>query len=117
MDEEKTNEVIEENDTSTMSNDELKDAVSKTLEKIRTQALLLGAQSMCSVILQKIMEFEMKPGKRTLNDHRRLVKDIKSFCETGISRKVNPDGTTSEKTEEDIVSTEAEPIENSEANS
>lgn len=110
MDEEKTNELNEEEDTpkdtSAMTNEELKDAVSKTLEKIRTQALLLGAQSMCSVILSKIMEFETKPGKRTLNDHRRLVADIKKFCQTGVSRKVNPDGTTSEKTEEETTSTE-----------
>lgn len=112
MDDEKTNRVVEEEkdprDTSDMSNQELKDAISQTLEKIRTQNLLLGAQSMCSVILQKIMEFEMKPGKRTLNDYRRLVKDIRGFCETGVSRKINADGTTSEKTEEETTSTEVQ---------
>ena len=111
MDEEKTNEVVEKEDprdTSDMSNQELKDAISQTLEKIRTQNLLLGAQSMCSVILQKIMEFEMKPGKRTLNDYRRLVKDIRGFCETGVSRKINADGTISEKTKEETTSTEVQ---------
>ena len=111
MDEEKTNEVNEvedPKDTSEMSNDELKDAVSKTLERIRTQALLLGAQSMCSVILQKIVEFDAKPGKRTLNDHRRLVADIRKFCQTGLSRKVNSDGTTSEKAEEETTSMEVQ---------
>lgn len=97
MDEEKTNEVTEKSDTSGMSNQELKNAINQTVEKIRTQSLLLGAQTMCSAILQKIMEFDKKPGKRTLNDHRRLVKDIKEFCQTGISRKVNNDGTTSER--------------------
>lgn len=99
MDEEKINEeVIEETqNTSGMSNQDLKNAISKTLEKIRTQALLLGAQSICSVILQKIVEFDAKPGKRTLNDYRRLAKDIEGFCRTGVSRKVNLDGTTSEK--------------------
>ena len=109
MDEEKTNEVVENEDprdTSDMSNQGLKDAISQTLEKIRTQNLLLGAQSMCSVILQKIMEFEMKPGKRTLNDYRRLVKDIRGFCETGVSRKINADGTISEKPKEETTSTE-----------
>lgn len=89
--------VSEEKDVGAMSNTELKDVINSTLERIRTQALLLGAQSMCSVILQKIIEFETKSGKRTLNDHRRLVADIKQFCETGISRTVNHDGTTSEK--------------------
>ncbi len=109
MDEDKVNEVIEEEtpkDTSEMTNDELKDAISQTLEKIRTQNLLLGAQSMCSVILQKITAFEHKQGKITMNDYKRLVKDIKGFCTIGISRKVNADGTTSEKTEESDIQEE-----------
>lgn len=106
MDKEKTNEVAE--DTSKMSNQDLKDAVSQTIEKIRNQSLLLGAQTMCSVILQKIMEFESKPGRHTLNDHKRLVKDIKEFCQTGISRKVNADGTTSEREQSESVDSKTE---------
>lgn len=75
--------------------DPLKEAIEEQLNKIRTQSLLLGAQTSCSVILQKIAVWEKQPGKRTLNDHRRLVKEIREFCRVGISRKVNPDGTTS----------------------
>lgn len=75
--------------------DDLKVAIEEQMKKIQTQNLLLGAQTACSVILQKIKSFENQPGKRTLNDHRRLFKDIKAFCEVGLSRKVNPDGTTS----------------------
>lgn len=97
MGEENTNEMVKENDTSGMSNQELKNAINQTVEKIRTQSLLLGAQTMCAAILQKIMEFDKMPGKHTLNDHRRLVKDIKEFCQTGIRRKINYDGTTSER--------------------
>ena len=74
---------------------ELKDAIEAQFEKIRTQSILLGAQTMCSVILQKIAAWEQQPGKRTLNDHRRIIKEVKEFCKTGVSRKVNPDGTTS----------------------
>ena len=92
---EENNIVEEQKGVEEMSNDELKSAINSTMEKIRTQALLLGAQSMCSVILQKINDFEHKPGKLTLNDHRRIVNDIKKFCEVGVSRKVNNDGTTS----------------------
>lgn len=95
--------VSEEKDAGVMSTIELKDAVNDVLEKVRTQALLLGGQSMCSVILQKIITFEHKQGKTTMNDYKRLVKDIKGFCAKGISRKVNPDGTTSEKTEEETI--------------
>ena len=75
--------------------DELKDALEDQFKKIQTQSMLLGAQAICSTILQKITIFENEPGKRTLNDHRRLVKDLKKFAETGLSRKVNLDGTTS----------------------
>ena len=76
-------------------NDDLKIAIEEKLRQVQAQNLLLGAQTVCSVISQKIKSFETKPGKRTLNDHKRLVKDLKSFCEIGLSRKVNPDGTTS----------------------
>lgn len=75
--------------------DELAKAVEETLERVRTQAMLLGAQSMCSVILQKIVTAKAQPGKRSLRDYERLVKDVENFCRTGLSRKINPDGTTS----------------------
>ena len=75
--------------------DELKVALEDQFKKIQTQSMLLGAQAMCSTILQKITVFENQPGKRTLNDHRRLIKDLKKFAETGLSRTVNLDGTTS----------------------
>lgn len=98
--------LIEQVESSTPSSNEetdsLKEAVTEQLTKIKTQSLLLGAQTSCSVILQKIIAWEKKPGKRTLNDYRRLVKDIKSFCEVGLSKQVNPDGTTSPKEENDI---------------
>lgn len=106
MDDTNINE-IEQKDVGAMSNDELKDAVKDIMNKNRTQALLLGAQAMCSTVLQKITTFERKQGKITMNDYKRLVKDIKGFCETGLSRKVNLDGTTTDKTE-DNNSVEAE---------
>jgi hypothetical protein len=37
---------------------------------------------------------EVKPGKRTMNDYKRFIKDLKNFCDTGLSRKVNADGET-----------------------
>ena len=93
-------EETNESDVSAMSNDELKVAIEGTLEKIRRQSMLLGAQAICSVVLQKILELEHKQGKITMNDYKRLVKDVKGFCQTGLSRKVNEDATTSEKTED-----------------
>lgn len=108
MDDINTNEVEQQNEAGSMSNDELKDAIKGTMEKMRTQAMLLGAQAMCSTVLQKINTFERKQGKITMNDYKRLVKDIKGFCEIGLSRKVNFDGTTSENTEEEAPAEETE---------
>lgn len=74
------------------SNDELKKAIEEQLTKIRRQSILIGAQTACTVILEKIMVLLKKPGKITMNDYKRLIKDIQQFCETGISRKINADG-------------------------
>ena len=101
MDNEKIDMIEEQTDSVPTTSDEFKEAAGEVLKKVRTQALLLGSQAMCSTMLQKIKEFEHKPGKRTLNDHRRLVADIKNFCEIGLSRKVNLDGTTSIKEEDE----------------
>lgn len=92
------NKIVETNpevETPTMDKDELTKAVEGTLEQIRTQSMLLGAQAMCSVVQQKIAVAMSKPGKRSMNDYKRLVKEIDEFCKVGLSRKVNPDGTTS----------------------
>lgn len=74
--------------------DPLKDAIESQLKKIQRQNMLIGAQTICRVVLEKIIVAEAKPGKRTMNDYKRLIKDLKNFCETGISRKVNADGET-----------------------
>lgn len=85
---------IEEREVSDMNNDELKGAIEQTLSKIRRQSMLLGGQAICQVILNKIVEFERTPGNKSNNDHKRLIKEIKKFTETGLSRSVNTDGTT-----------------------
>ena len=91
MDEE--NKTIE-NQTEQLNNDELKGAIEETLSKIRRQSMLLGAQVICKTILDKIVAFDAIPGSKSNNDHKRLIKDIKKFCEVGMSRKVNTDGET-----------------------
>lgn len=74
--------------------DELKDAIEETLSKIRRQSMLLGFQVACQTVLDKITAFERKPGSKSNNDHKRIIKEIKQFVETGLSRKVNTDGET-----------------------
>ena len=97
IEEEIDNSLIDEEAT---TDDELKSVIETKLKEIQTQNLLIGAQTACTVILQKIAAWEAQPGKRTLNDHRRIIKDIKEFCLTGVSRKVNSDGTTSPRDKE-----------------
>ena len=82
------------------SEDTLKEVVEEELKKIQRQNLLLGAQTACRVILDKIIVFKTKPGKPTMNDYKRLVKDLQQFCETGLSRKVTVDGETVPRNEE-----------------
>lgn len=81
---------------------ELEDQFKQTLEKVRLQNLLLGAQSVCSVVLDKIVVTKRKPGKTSMNDYRRLVDEIESFCRTGLSRKVNQDGSITKNEEESV---------------
>ena len=92
MDEE--NKMIEDQEEPKMDGDALKEAIEAQFEKIRRQSMLLGAQVMCHTILDKITVFERKPGSKSNNDHKRLIKEIKQFCEVGVSRKVNTDGET-----------------------
>ena len=87
--------------------DELKDAIEETLSKIRRQSMLLGFQVSCQTVLDKITAFERKPGSKSNNDHKRLIKDIKQFVEQGLSRKVNTDGET-----ESIEKSESETVQN-----
>lgn len=83
-------------------NVELEEVVNEQMEKLRTQAMLLGAQSMCKVVLDKIYTCLAQPGKKSYRDYERLIADIRKFCETGLSRKVNLDGTTSPVEEEHV---------------
>lgn len=101
MDEEK---IVEEQDTKSMNDDELKKAIEGQLSKIRRQSILIGAQTACKVVLDKINTFERSPGNKSNNDHKRLIKDIKKFCEIGVSRKVNADGETEPIQKESIES-------------
>lgn len=90
-------EEFEPKDITEEDKDILKDALEGQFKKIQTQNLLLGFQTCASTVLEKIILWEKQPGKRTLNDHKRLIKDLTKFCETGLSKKVNLDGTVTDK--------------------
>lgn len=87
--------IVNETDESIIDIDLVQETIEEQFERIRTQAMLLGFQVAIKSVLDKIIEVETKPGKRSMNDYKRLIKDIRGFCQTGLSRKVNLDGTTS----------------------
>lgn len=100
---------IEEKNANPMDNDELKSAIEAQLSRIRSQNLALGFRVCCQTVLDKITAFEHSPGSKSNNDHKRLIKDIKKFVETGLSRKMNEKGEIEVPTTEE---TEAETVQN-----
>lgn len=71
-----------------MSNDELKNAINETFEKVRTHAMLTGARAM-TITIANMIDAEMnKPGKRTNNDMKRIIKQVRQFCQTAIDHPV-----------------------------
>ena len=112
MDETMKNAVTEEMEEQTVpveeeivttEDDPLKEAIEGQMRKLQRQSMLVGAQTILSIIKGKIDKALNQPGKRTMNDYKRLIKDIMQFCEIGLSRKVNADGETEPIEEESIV--------------
>ena len=94
---------IEEKNENPMDNDELKSAIQEQLRKIQQQNLALGFRVCCQTVLDKITAFARSPGNKSNNDHKRLIKDIKKFVETGLSRKMNELGEIKVPTTEETV--------------
>ena len=83
---------VEENKNDLATNEEFKEAVQAQMRKIHNQGMVIGFQTACHTVLDRIYAFERKPGSKSTNDYKRLVKDIKKFADTGVSRKVNASG-------------------------
>ena len=79
--------VVNENAYDAQDN-ELKEKLSDAVEKLRTQAMLLGARAMTVTIANMIDGDMNKPGKRTMADMRRLVKKVRDFCQKAIDHPV-----------------------------
>lgn len=92
-------EEIKNQEPAPIDEEQFKAAVEETLEKVRTQSMLVGCQVICQAILDRIYAFESSYGKKSANDYKRCLKDLRQFCTTGVSRTVNPDGTTTPKEE------------------
>ena len=102
-----TTEEVNENKVES-AEDAIKKAAEEQFAKIRLQGLLIGAQSTSRMILDKIATFKRKQGKPTMNDYKRLIKDIESFCAVSLSREINTDGEITPVEE----SSEAETVQN-----
>ena len=82
------NETTEQENT-LATDEEFKDAVYAQMRSIHSQGMIVGFQTACHTALNKIYTFENGSGKKSTNDYKRLLKDLKKFFETGISRKAN----------------------------
>ena len=99
---------VEQLKTEEFHNDEfqaaLEEAMKKQFEKIRMAGMLAGAKGICGVVLQFIDKFNTTPGKRTHNDYKRLVKEIKEFCSVSLGKTIdNETGEIVDVEEEEIT--------------
>ena len=84
--------VEEEIKNNLADNEEFKEAVQVQMRRIHNQGMVVGFQTACHTVLDNIYAFERKPGNKSANDYKRIIKSIKQFCETGVSRKMNQNG-------------------------
>ena len=81
-------DVVTNDEANDTQDNELKEKLSDAVEKLRTQAMLLGARAMTVTIANMIDGDMNKPGKRTMADMRRLVKKVRDFCQKAIDHPV-----------------------------
>ena len=67
----------------------LEEAMKKQFEKVRMAGMLAGAKGICGSVAQYIYQFNSSPGKKSLNDYRRLVKKINEFCSVSLRKKID----------------------------
>lgn len=77
----------------------IREELEKAMDKVSANSKMVGARTVCKVILDKIIAFERTPGNKSNNDHKRLIKDIKSFCEIGLYSKAKNNNIEDEESE------------------
>ena len=73
--------------TDDLATEELKEAMNEQFTKIQNQAMVLGIRVASKMVLDKIAVAMSKPGKRSLNDYKRLIKEIEDFCNVAMTQK------------------------------
>jgi hypothetical protein len=94
MDETIMNATNENEQSAPATNDQLKATIEAQLSKVRNQAMLVGFQVALHSVVDKITKAKQQPGKRSMNDYKRLIKELEQFCVTGLSRKIDDDNDT-----------------------
>ena len=89
------------------ADDEFKEAVYSRMRSIHNQGMVVGFRTACHTALDKIYAFERSVGKKSTNDYKRLLKDLKKFFEVGISREAKTTDATGS-----AESTEVETVQN-----
>lgn len=82
-------EKIETTQPELANDQEFKDLVYERMRKIQSDGMIVGFQTACHTALDKIYAFEKSAGKKSTNDYKRCLKDLKNFFEIGISRKAS----------------------------
>jgi hypothetical protein len=86
-----------EHDNTLEEDKDFKEAVYSKMREIHNQGLIVGFQTACHTALDKIYTFENSAGKKSANDYKRCLKDLKKFFEIGISRKANSNETAKQE--------------------
>ena len=61
---------------------QFEDKLKEELEKARLQGMSIGMKTISKVVYDKVVNVSREQSK---NDLLRVVRDIKSFCETGLA--------------------------------
>lgn len=93
-------EAVSEVDTSSMSTEDLKTAVKDTLDRVRSQAMIIGYRVACTTIMQMI-----SPWHQTNCSHReyeRIFKRVEEFCGKALKQADNGAQESTEASEETV---------------
>ena len=74
-------------DATSMSNDELKEAVQKVLEKTRNNGIVTGYRVACMTIMQMIAEWHAP--KTSKRQYERIFKNVEEFCGKALKQDEN----------------------------
>ena len=94
--------VVEESNGALEADEDFKEAVYTQMRKIHNEGMIVGFQTACHTALDRIYAFESSIGKKSANDYKRCIKNLKKFFEIGISRNANS-GEAEESTEAETV--------------